>query len=138
MTSPETLTNTMRQANDNADEFAGMGAYVSSSDLGRSTTFYGAIFAREPIIRLDDFVAYEIAGGLFAIVSRERYSAGSIPGSGSVPYVGAEDLDMIRTRAATVLTEPVPAIITEPGIRLLKLFDPDRQLVEFYSLTVGS
>ncbi|MGO4843990.1 hypothetical protein AB4144_68085, partial [Rhizobiaceae sp. 2RAB30] len=77
----------------------------------------GAIFAREPVIRLDDLVAYDIAGGLFAIVSRERYAAGAIPGSGSVPYIGAEDLDMIRTRAATVSAEPVPAIITEPGIR---------------------
>ncbi len=137
MTTPQTPT-TMIRANDNADEFDRMGAYVSSSDLGRSTAFYGAIFAREPVIRLDDFVAYAIAGGLFAIVSRERYSAGSIPGSGSVPYIGAEDLEMIRRRAATVLAGPVPVIITEPGIRLLKLFDPDRQLVEFYSLTLGS
>lgn len=117
------------------DDFTRMGAYIASDDITRSTTFYQAIFARQPIIRYEDFVAFHIAGGLFAITSRKKYAADSTPGSGSVPYIGVEDLEMVRARAATILTGPLPDIIVEPGIRLLKLHDPDCQLVEFYCLT---
>lgn len=125
----------MRLAGGGADEFAKMGTYVASSDMSGSVEFYQAIFERQPIIRVDGFVAFDIAGGLFAIVARARYAAGSIPGSGSVPCIAVENLEMVRARAATILIGPVPDVIVEPGIRLLKLHDPDHQLVEFYCLT---
>lgn len=54
-----------------------------------------------------------------------------------MPYIAVDDLDIIRSRAATGTGEPEPDIITEPGIRLLRLLDPDGQIIEFYSLTGG-
>ena len=120
-----------------ADEFRSMGVYVAVTDVGRSTAFYEGLFARKPTIVLDDFIGFTIGGGLFAVVSRERYHTGSSPGSGSVPYIAVDGLDIMRSRAATGTGEPKPDIITEPGIRLLKLLDPDGQIIEFYSLTGG-
>ena len=49
-----------------------MGAYVPTDDMRASETFYRALFDREPVIQRDDFVAFDIAGGWFAIVSREQ------------------------------------------------------------------
>lgn len=112
-----------------------MGAYVASDDLRRSETFYQALFESVPVIRLDDFVAFDVAGGWFAIVSRDRYAEGSVPGSGVVPYIQSDNLEALQARAADALGEPAPEILVEPGIRILKLEDPNGQLIEFFSLT---
>jgi hypothetical protein len=99
-----------------------------------SETYYRALFDSAPIIRLPDFVAFDIAGGWFAIVSRERYAPGSETGSGAVPYLQSSDLEILRARLAAH-TGQAPQIIEEPGIRLLKITDPNGQLIEFFSLT---
>ncbi len=125
----------MSQAADQRQDFVRMGAYVASGDLARSEAFYQILFGRQPVIRLDDFIAFDIAGGWFAIVSRGRYAPDAISGSGAVPYIEAGDLEEIRQRASTALNGPAPSIIVEPGIRLLKLEDPDGQLIEFFSLS---
>lgn len=114
------------------DAFVAMGAYVPSDDIARSAAFYAALFDRAPVIHLDDFVAFDIAGGWFAIVSRERYAPGSTPGSGAIPYIQANDLNSIRAHAISAPGGSVSVIIDEPGIRLLKVYDPEGQLVEFF------
>lgn len=117
-----------------AEDLVAMGAYVATNDIGRSEVFYRTLFDREPVIRLDDFIVFDISGGWFAVVSRDRYASGSAPGSGAVPYIQSSDLEAVQTRAAAAAGAPAPLIIEEPGIRLLKLHDPDGQLVEFFSL----
>lgn len=119
------------------DHLIKMGAYVVCDDIGRSATFYQALFGREPAIRLDDFIAFDIAGGWFAMASRERYAPAAVRGSGAVPYIQSADLEQTRTRAEAALGKPAPDIIAEPGIRLLKLEDPDGQPIEFYALTAA-
>ena len=111
-----------------------MGAYVPTDDIQESEAFYRALFDREPVIGLPSFVAFDIAGGWFAIVSRDRYAPGSEPGLGAVPYVQSADLEALQTRL-TSIGAPVPEIIEEPGIHLLKITDPNGQLIEFFKLT---
>ncbi|MEM1284725.1 MAG: hypothetical protein AAGH43_05015 [Pseudomonadota bacterium] len=123
------------QADASSDPLVAMGAYVASDDMGQSEAFYMALFDREPVIRLDDFIAFDVSGGWFAIVSRARYAAGSVPGNGAVPYIQSGDLAAIQARFAGVSDSTVPDIIVEPGISILKVYDPEGQLVEFFALT---
>ncbi len=111
-----------------------MGAYVPTDDMKGSEAFYRALFDRAPAIGLPDFVAFDVAGGWFAIVSRDKYAPGSEAGSGAVPYLQSADLEVLHARA-TAAGVTAPQIIEEPGIHLLKITDPNGQLIEFFSLT---
>ena len=111
-----------------------MGAYVPTDDIDESVAFHRALFDESPAIALPDFVAFDVAGGWFAVVSRERYAPGAEPGSGAVPYLQASDLGELQERISAIGV-PAPEIIEEPGIHLLKITDPNGQLVEFFKLT---
>ena len=111
-----------------------MGAYVPTDDMAGSEAFYRTLFDSAPSIELPDFVAFDVAGGWFAIVSREKYAPGSMPGSGAVPYLQSSNLKALQIRA-TQAGRTVPAIIEEPGIHVLKITDPNGQLIEFFKLT---
>ena len=111
-----------------------MGAYVPTDDMGVSEEFYRVLFDRAPVIELPDFVAFNIEGGWFAIASRSKYAPGSLPGSGAVPYLQSGDLEVLQQRASNAGAD-VPDIIEEPGIHLLKITDPNGQLIEFFALT---
>ena len=110
-----------------------MGAYVPSDDIQKSGSFYRTLFNRAPTIELPDFVAFNIEGGWFAIVSRDRYAPGAEPGSGAIPYLQSADLEVLQSRVAATGAAP-PEIIKEPGIHLLKITDPNGQLIEFFQL----
>ncbi|MEM9269963.1 MAG: hypothetical protein AAGA78_13605, partial [Pseudomonadota bacterium] len=75
----------------------------------------------------------DLSGGWFAIVSRTKYAPGSVPGSGAVPYMQSADLSALQARAKKAGVT-APQIIEEPGIHLLKINDPNDQLIEFFSL----
>ncbi|MGC3938711.1 VOC family protein [Roseobacter sp. EG26] len=111
-----------------------MGAYVLTDDMEGSEAFYRALFEIDPAIGLPDFVAFDVAGGWFAIASRDKYAPGSEAGSGAVPYLQSADLETLQARA-TAAGVTVPDIIEEPGIHLLKITDPNGQLIEFFKLT---
>ncbi len=110
-----------------------MGAYVPTDDMEVSEAFYRALFDSAPAIGLADFVAFDVAGGWFAIVSRDKYAPGSEPGFGAVPYLQSADLEALQTRVAAA-GATAPEIIEEPGIHLLKITDPNGQLIEFFKL----
>ncbi|WP_436399576.1 VOC family protein [Roseobacter sp. S98] len=110
-----------------------MGAYVPTDDMAVSEEFYRTLFDRTPVIELPDFVAFNIEGGWFAIASRIKYAPGSMPGSGAVPYLQSNDLLTLQERASAAGAD-APDIIEEPGIHLLKITDPNGQLIEFFAL----
>ncbi|MEM6466752.1 MAG: hypothetical protein AAF679_09640 [Pseudomonadota bacterium] len=110
-----------------------MGVYVPTDEIALSVQFYRTLFDRAPVIELPDFVAFDISGGWFAIVSRAKYAPGSVPGTGAVPYMQSGDLAALQGRAKKAGVS-APQIIEEPGIRLLKIADPNGQLIEFFSL----
>lgn len=124
------------QTTDGANDTAitAMGAYVPSDNVQQSKSFYRTLFSRAPIIELPEFVAFDIEGGWFAIVSRDRYAPGAEPGSGAVPYLQAADLEVLQSRVVAT-GAAAPEIIKEPGIHLLKITDPNGQLIEFFKLT---
>lgn len=111
-----------------------MGVYVPTDDMEGSKAFYRTLFDSAPTIGLPDFVAFEVAGGWFAIVSRDKYAPDSTPGSGAVPYLQSADLGALQARIAAT-GAVAPGIIEEPGIQLLKITDPNGQLIEFFRLT---
>jgi predicted enzyme related to lactoylglutathione lyase len=111
-----------------------MGIYVPTDDMRRSETFYRTLFDQAPVIALPDFVAFDVAGGWFVIVSRARYAPASQPGMGAVPYLQSGNLEVLQTRICATGTD-MPEIIEEPGISLIKVTDPNGQLVEFFMLT---
>ncbi len=111
-----------------------MGAYVATDDMEVSQAFYRTLFDSAPAIGLPDFVAFDVAGGWFAIVSRDKYAPESQPGSGAVPYLQSGDLEGLQTRVVRA-GAIAPEIIEEPGIHLLKIIDPNGQLIEFFRLT---
>ncbi|MEO0715082.1 MAG: hypothetical protein AAFY37_14350 [Pseudomonadota bacterium] len=111
-----------------------MGAYVPTDNMEGSEAFYRTLFDSEPAIGLPGFVAFGVAGGWFAIVSRDKYAPGSEAGSGAVPYLQSADLEALQARA-TAAGVTAPEIIKEPGIQLLKITDPNGQLIEFFKLT---
>lgn len=113
--------------------FVAMGAYIASDDLAGSEAFFRTLFAGDPVIRLEAFVAFSVAGGWFAIVDRSTYAPGSVPGTGAVPYIQSTDLEELRARYADATGGEAPDVIVEPGIRILKLEDPDGQLIEFFA-----
>ncbi|MEL7547451.1 MAG: hypothetical protein AAF088_15555 [Pseudomonadota bacterium] len=111
-----------------------VGAYVPTDNLAASEAFYRTLFDRDPTFALNDFVAFDIEGGWFAIVSRAKYAPNSVSGTGSVPYLQSADLEEMQARVAQT-GRVVPEIIEEPGIDILKVVDPNGQLIEFFSLT---
>lgn len=113
-----------------------MGAYVPSDDIPASVKFYRELFDLEPIITLADFVAFNVQGGWFAIVSRTKYAPDALPGSGAVPYMQSGNLETLRSRLLD-MDYAAPNIIQEPGIEILKITDPNGQLIEFFKLTGG-
>ena len=125
---------TSAEAQTRSEAILAMGAYVPTDDMQVSDTFYRTLFDREPVIQLDDFIAFNVAGGWFAIVSRERYAPDTNPGTGAVPYLQSGDLVALQDRAARA-GGVAPEVIEEPGIHLLKITDPNGQLIEFFMLT---
>ena len=124
-------------AEENPSDLIQMGAYVASDNMATSEAFYKTLFDRDPIIKLDNFIAFDVAGGIFAIAKREVYAPGSVPGTGAARYIHSTDLTAVQARIEKATGKDAPEIIVEPGIHLLKVTDPDGQLVEFFSLTGG-
>ena len=119
-------------ADEQSSALAAMGAYVTTDDMAGSETFYRILLASTPVIQLPDFVAFNVEGGWFAIVSRHRYAPNAQAGSGAVPYLQANDLGEIRDRFESATGSDAPKILREPGIHILKLTDPNGKLIEFF------
>ena len=122
-------------ANEGSKDLAQMGAYVATDNMAKSEAFYKALLGLEPVIKLDNFIAFEVAGGLFAVAKRSVYAPSSSPGMGAVPYIHSTDLKKVQARIKKATGEDAPEIIAEPGIQILKVVDPNGQLIEFFSLT---
>ena len=117
-----------------ARDYARMGTYIAVEDMETTTAFYETLFGYPPMISLEKFVAFDVAGGTFAIASKAKYAPDAQVGSGSVPYIQVTDLETLRDTFSDRLNRDLPEIIEEPGINLLKLADPEGQLIEFFEL----
>ena len=132
------LAPTPSQAQD--AHFERSGLYVASADLEASTTFYTRLFDREPVLRLPAFVAFDIAGGLYALVDRETYAADESPGGAVVPYLRVRDAQIEFERIGSLLPSAIigDRVLVEGPLRIFKVRDPDGNTVEFYELVPPS
>ena len=60
--------------NSQAAAFQRLGVYVLSSDLSRSREFYQDLFSAAPTVETDVFIGFDVAGGLFAVISKQTFA----------------------------------------------------------------
>jgi hypothetical protein len=65
------------------------GLYVVVDDLDRASAFYEQLFG-VPEIQMPSLVGFEVAGGLYAVVSRETYAADAIRGDTMRAYINVD------------------------------------------------
>ncbi|NKX63483.1 hypothetical protein HEP89_05180 [Labrenzia sp. 5N] len=113
-----------------------LGVYVLSSDLKRSREFYGAIFGTAPKIETDVFIGFDVAGGLFAVISKQTFAPDAKLGGNTVPYLKVDDIQMALQHVETIAPDALkaPGLISEGPISLFKVTDPDGNIIEYYSL----
>jgi predicted enzyme related to lactoylglutathione lyase len=118
--------------------FERLGIYVLSSDLERSETFYRALFGKGPGVRTGDFMGFDIAGGLFAVVSKEIFAPEAKLGGNAIPYLKVPDLEAAFNHVRDIAPGALmaPGVITEGPISLFKLSDPDGNILEYFALSV--
>lgn len=117
------------------DRFIRSGLYVVSSDVEESTRFYEAVFNRQPIIKTQNFVGFDIVGGLFAIASRQAFAPDAPTGRNVVPYIMVSDIDAEFARIRRLVPEALESrsVIREGAVALFKFRDPDGNIVEFFA-----
>ncbi len=112
------------------------GLYVLVQDVPRAERFYARLFAAPPQVRTPALVGFDVAGGLFALVSRHSFAPGT-PAGGSVrPYIRVADIaaafDHVR-RAAPESLEGGEVVVEGP-FRFFRVRDPEGNLLEFFAV----
>lgn len=111
------------------------GVYVLVQDVERSVVFYEALFGKSPQIKTPALVGFDVSGGLFGIVDRGTYGAGSTPGNSARPYIRVNDIEKAFAHAQAVAAKGIeqPGIVTEGPFRFFRVADPDGNVLEFFS-----
>ena len=114
-----------------------MGAYVVSDDLGRSAASYTALFGRQAQVRTPGVVGFDVAGGFYAIISKATYAPGATRGGNVAPYIQVVDIDAWFRHVEAVAPQGLvtKAVIREGPFALIKVADPDGNVLELYSIT---
>jgi|GEM_PF-1735942 len=115
-----------------------LGVYVLSADMNRSEAFYRSVFAASPAVETDVFLGFDVAGGLFAVVSRQVFAPEAVQGGNAIPYIKVSDIEAaylhVETVAPEALRQAGARVISEGPISLFKFTDPDGNIIEYYSL----
>lgn len=110
------------------------GLYVLADDVERSARFYEILLKSAPEVRTPALIGFNMAGGLFGIVSREAYAAHE-PRAGSVrPYIKVADIAQAFAHASSVAPGSIeaPGIVSEGPFRFFRMTDPDGNVLEFF------
>ena len=73
----------------NTDRF---GLYVVVDDIDRASTFYEQLFG-VPEIKMPSLVGFDVAGGLYAVVSRNTYAVNAVRGDTMRAYINVSDIE---------------------------------------------
>ncbi len=112
-----------------------LGLYVVVSDLEASTAFYQAFFEAPPSVRAPGFVGFTVAGGIYALVSREAFAPDSVHGDNVVPYLRVADIERAFDRVRRISPARPPAGIRDEGpLRLFRFADPDGNIIELFEV----
>ena len=110
------------------------GLYVLADDVERSARFYEVLLETPPEVRTPALIGFNMAGGLFGIVSRKAYAAHE-PRAGSVrPYIKVADIEQAFAHASSVAPGSIeaPGIVSEGPFRFFRMTDPDGNVLEFF------
>jgi predicted enzyme related to lactoylglutathione lyase len=119
-------------------EIERFGLYVVVSDLDRARTFYEALFRKPPAVRTPAFVGFDVAGGLYAIVSAQAYRPNVRRGDNAVPYIRVADIEAEFERVRRIAPNMLDRAVVEEGpIKLFRFTDPDGNMIEFFALTAA-
>jgi predicted enzyme related to lactoylglutathione lyase len=112
------------------------GLYVAVDDLDRSTAFYEALFGEKPQVRSEGLVGFEVAGGLYALVSKKAYRLTLPPGGSVRPYVKVNDIDAAFERVKQLVPARLEsnAVVSEGAFHFFRFSDPEGNVVEFFSV----
>ncbi|MCA2009801.1 VOC family protein [Rhodobacteraceae bacterium R_SAG4] len=111
------------------------GLYVVADDMDRASAFYEQLFGA-PEIRMPSLVGFDVAGGLYAVVSRETYAVDAIHGDTMRAYINVGDIDETFARVRAIASNHLEsdAVIVEGPFRFFRVRDPDGNILEFFSI----
>lgn len=112
-----------------------MGLYAVTDDLARSRAFYVALFGA-PRLETEGMIGFDVAGGLYAIVSRTRYAPEAKRGDSVRAYLKVADIATTFAQVRRVAPAALErnAITGEGAFRFFRLRDPDGNVIEFFSV----
>ncbi len=115
-----------------------LGVYVLSSDLSRSREFYQDLFSAAPTVETDVFIGFDVAGGLFAVISKQTFAPDAKLGGNTVPYLKVDEIQAALQHVETIAPDALkaPGLISEGPISLFKVTDPDGNILEYYALNM--
>lgn len=114
------------------------GLYVAVDDLARSAAFYEALFGKQPQVRTHRLIGFDVAGGLYALVSKKAYRLSLSPGGSIRPYVRVSDIDAAFDRVKRLAPDRLETdtVVSEGTFHFFRFKDLEENVVEFFS--VGS
>lgn len=112
------------------------GVYVVAEDVGKSAAFYERVFGAPPQVRTKALVGFDVAGALYAVVSREAYAPDARLGGNVVPYLKVRDIEGWFTHVRSVAPDSLVTreILREGPVSLFKFRDIDGNLVEMFAV----
>lgn len=113
------------------------GLYVAAEDVTLVARFYERLFGAQPQRTTPVFVGFDVAGGLFAVVSRASYGLQVGSGSRVRPYIRVADIDSAFRHASEIAPERLEsrAVIDEGPFRFFRITDPEGNVVEIFALS---
>lgn len=122
--------------NSMADPFIRSGLYVLVGDTRVSSEFYERVFLKTPSFRSSEFVAFDVAGGLFAVALRSKFDAKATYGTNVVPYIRVRSAEVEFERLRHLMPKSLEGrtIVREGPLTLFKFADPDGNVIEFFSM----
>jgi len=111
------------------------GLYVVADDMDRTTAFYEALFGA-PEVRMPSLVGFDVAGGFYAVISRETYAADAIRGDTMRAYIKVADIEGAFAKVSAIAPDRLEhaAVVVEGPFRFFRVSDPDSNRLEFFSI----
>ncbi|WP_309603252.1 VOC family protein [Sphingomonas sp.] len=117
--------------------FERFGAYIVVEDVDKSAAFYERILGKQPQLKTKAMVGFDIAGGLFALVSRADYAPDVKRGDSAIPYIKVASVEALFDHVKKVAPTSLQSekVKVEGPFRFFKVRDPDGNIVEFFSVS---
>ena len=122
--------------NDVPVQFERFGAYVVVDSVDRTAAFYERVLGKSPQLRSQAMVGFDLAGGLFALVSKEKYAPNVVRGDNAVPYIKVANVERLFSHIESVAPTSLQTtqVQVEGPFRFFKIRDPDGNIIEFFSV----